>query len=738
MTKLCATLVTLNIALGGMAIDYKKVARTQKLDAQSIIEVQKMQQAELEAPATAKSLTSNATNKIDTPRLSALVKLHSDTDANALSGQGFDAKLLCNHFAIVNLSADSLDALADVEDVERISFGKPEMELMLSKANQMTGVNLIHQGTAGNDLADRDYYFRPTYTGKGSMIGIFDSGFDPNHAMFLDEKGVSRFKMIGTKALNGMTEDSATIATFQTDTKNYGHATHVSGIAAGNFKGDNFELQGVAPDADLALAPILSTPEDLFYLTAMAEYCQKHNKRLITNMSYGNFDGPHDGSDIFSQALDEIINKYDIVACVSAGNEADNHIVQRHTFASDEEEMKAIYDLSYSGNSIKNYITTEQDTPIDIDLIVVNYRTKDTVKVYKVVEQGELIPFEYGDNIINSAINIAKESIHDSLAGYSIEATDLKVANSAYRVGYIIRAKEGQCITSYTSKGRPFSLELANDGWAEGITSNGAVNALACANEIISVGAYNSTVSMKLANGKSKNVTNSNQDNWGVNEGDITYYSSFGTRYDGRLLPTVCAPGAYLESAFNRYNRLTSAKSTITRNDNFQGTTYSFCAMSGTSMASPYMAGIAALWLEANPNLTHREIRDIAILTANNDDACTTDNYFKEVGKQAGAGKVDAYAGLMYILGENEATLVSTPTEKKFLVRHTSIDDYEAFLAGATSLTATLYNIEGKKALSTSTTGNRIQIHTSGLSKGIYILSVNSSNKSHRIKIAIK
>ena len=91
----------------------------------------------------------------------------------------------------------------------------------------------------------------------------------------------------------------------------------------------------------------------------------------------------------------------------------------------------------------------------------------------------------------------------------------------------------------------------------------------------------------------------------------------------------------------------------MTKTDTYKGKEYSFCAMKGTSQASPYMAGVAALWLEANPNLTHEEIKEIARKTANNDSYCEEGNYFADQGKQAGAGKINALAGLEYILNAN-------------------------------------------------------------------------------------
>ena len=160
--------------------------------------------------------------------------------------------------------------------------------------------------------------------------------------------------------------------------------------------------------------------------------------------------------------------------------------------------------------------------------------------------------------------------------------------------------------------------------------------------------------------------------------------------------------------------------------------------MKGTSMSSPYMAGVAALWLEANPLLTHQEIKEIAMKTAINDKACNEDNHFIDEGRQAGAGKIDAYAGLMYILNENETTLIKTPEEKSFLIRQIANGTYEAYQAGATTMSATLYNMDGKVIASNNCNGNTISINTSNANKGIYLLKVSTGKSSHIQKIVIR
>ena len=53
----------------------------------------------------------------------------------------------------------------------------------------------------------------------------------------------------------------------------------------------------------------------------------------------------------------------------------------------------------------------------------------------------------------------------------------------------------------------------------------------------------------------------------------------------------------------------------------FDGMTYEFAKLSGTSMSSPAVAGIVALMLEANPNLSPSDVRDILEATARQDQA---------------------------------------------------------------------------------------------------------------------
>lgn len=76
----------------------------------------------------------------------------------------------------------------------------------------------------------------------------------------------------------------------------------------------------------------------------------------------------------------------------------------------------------------------------------------------------------------------------------------------------------------------------------------------------------------------------------------LASFSNYGQKVD------VVAPGVDILSAKSSMNNVCSASSYV-------GTAY--CRLSGTSMATPHVAGLAALLLSRNPNLTNEEIRQL-------------------------------------------------------------------------------------------------------------------------------
>lgn len=102
--------------------------------------------------------------------------------------------------------------------------------------------------------------------------------------------------------------------------------------------------------------------------------------------------------------------------------------------------------------------------------------------------------------------------------------------------------------------------------------------------------------------------------------------SSRGPTDDGRIKPDIVAPGSLIMAASN-------------------GTNDGYQALSGTSMASPFAAGTAALMLDADPTLTPDDVRRILTTTAHEWGAGGADGEF-------GAGRLDALRAVQQVLVE--------------------------------------------------------------------------------------
>jgi serine protease AprX len=107
------------------------------------------------------------------------------------------------------------------------------------------------------------------------------------------------------------------------------------------------------------------------------------------------------------------------------------------------------------------------------------------------------------------------------------------------------------------------------------------------------------------------------------------YFSSRGRTADGRIKPDVSAPGWQISSAQ-------------------RGTVNGYITMSGTSMATPFVAGLALLMRDVGPALTSSQVKqrlmDTAVDWGRGGDNAAPGSSGLDV--DYGAGRVDAYAAI--------------------------------------------------------------------------------------------
>ena len=206
------------------------------------------------------------------------------------------------------LPVRALDSLSDHKDVQRIA---PSRKLRKRLDVALTTVHIPQFRTSTGTI------------GAGVIIGIVDTGIDPNHPSF-----AGRILRIWDQTVSGPgvaeggfgleLKGAAITASRDRD----GHGTHVSGIAAGSHP----KFGGVAPGASIVF---VKTDFSDSHIGSGIRYifrvARDLNLPAVVNLSLGGHFDAHDGSDELSTLIDQEVGPGRIVVC-AAGNEGEDNI----------------------------------------------------------------------------------------------------------------------------------------------------------------------------------------------------------------------------------------------------------------------------------------------------------------------------------------------------------------------------------------------------------------------------
>lgn len=705
-----------------------------KLDQQSLWRLQDLRE-QVETTAQKKGVSAKFMEAQQ--NIEVLVKMNDGVNAAELSDKGFNVEAQRGEFAVVSLPVSRIMDLNDVADVKSMSYGR-KVKLRLTEANKQTGVDEVHSGV-GDD--------KTPYTGKGVIIGDIDMGFELNHLMFLDKDGKSRFKYY--TANNMVYNTPEKIAAYTTDSRSDTHATHVMGIAGGNYESENYSISGVATEADLAGASIVGYDTEIIKaIENFVAYAKEQNKPLVINMSLGDNCGPHDDSDAMSQYINKVIDDKAAVICMASGNEGNYPIVQRKTFESTTDEMRAnlfcvhqYYGYSYEMPSV--YFKSEK--PFSFSLVIYDNLSKKIIKQFDPITGPTIKTYQSSglkadpdySQYFTGTLRISADNVKDKDYYYlQIASQSFQRKNTNVTIGYIVTGDEGQSVVAYADDATYLvdsftaSLYGAPDYTsAKDVTFDGTVSNMASGTKAIIVGSYNSRDKGKYSNNQQYSLYGQGETNV---LGDVSTFTSWGT-IDGVSLPDISAPGCLVESAINTYYQQ-SQREAYTKGVYKNGKTYYWSIEAGTSMATPYMSGVAALWLEADPTLSNDDIKKIAKETAISDDFVKNTKY----PLQFGAGKIDAYNGLKYVLDHKATALKTVDADKDMMFRQTGDNTYEAYVAGETAITVRLFDMSGSLVKESRSAGNTTRFSVAGMPKGIYAVELCGAKTSHKIKVVVK
>lgn len=594
------------------------------------------------------------------------------------------------------------------------------------------------------------------FTGEGVVVGFTDIGFDPNHINFTDpETGELKVKRLIDYSVGEAscvtldTEES--IREYRTDDAAEWHATHVAGILAGNYTENGY--QGIAPGADIVATT--SPLYDAFLLSGCEEviaYAKEQGKPAVINMSISSASGPHDGSSLFNRYMEKMTEE-DAIVCISSGNTGHMLMNVLGTFSAENPVYRSyIHNSNWSDEGYGGTVDvwSDDDTPVTCRLVIYDRLTHKLIAQYPVVDGVDTKEYMICSSSLKSSYpSAANDSILDKVAdGYARFTCEVNPLNNRfnilvsfdfynltctsgnswadYAIGLEFGGRPGQSFSAYGSESIFFSTEY-DSACVSGVAEN-AANDFCFGNGVVSVGAFVSRESSSSLDGgviENKSFT--------VN--DVAYFSSFGEKTDGAKVPVVVAPGADVISSVSRYyyeNHPDVVDTECSSMVEADGERYLWGPHSGTSMSSPYVAGVIATWLEANPTLTTADVLDILSRT-NTEGPTNSDN------PQWGGGFLDSYAGLKAAIAMSGVADVNSDLPSGFVVTPAAEGGYEVKLLSGILARASLTDLSGKMAMETVLSGQEARIDCSSLSAGVYVLTVTDSRgDSHSEKIAVR
>ena len=247
---------------------------------------------------------------------------------------------LQNGYAIITIKESLIERLTQIIEVSYVEKPK-RLFFQVANGRRVSCIQAV-QST------------RLSLYGQGVLIAVIDSGIDYANPDFQNADGTTRIRALWDQSLRPRegeappegyaigveyTAEEINAALKQSTSVRRqeivamqdvsGHGTAVAGIVAGNGRQSGGVYAGIAPESELIVVKMGNTSEEGFPRTTElmqgVDYAVRkaieYRMPVAINISFGNTYGSHEGTSLVERFLDEMSNVWKNVICVGAGNE---------------------------------------------------------------------------------------------------------------------------------------------------------------------------------------------------------------------------------------------------------------------------------------------------------------------------------------------------------------------------------------------------------------------------------
>lgn len=588
----------------------------------------------------------------------------------AVTELGGHFKYAFRDYAAVSIPMLKIDALAQSPAVHRLEYGSDRGQVLNDTMLINNNVLPVHSGLG--DLPQG-------YDGEGVVIGIIDTGIDFLHPDFRNADGSTRVAHIWDQAFGNLspgydpqriptpygygnewnaTDINLGLCTHTEPSVYSGHGTNVTGAAAGNGLAVN-NYKGVAPKAELVVVAsnfgafnwTARVADAVDYIFAKADAM---GLPCVINGSLGTYFGSHDGKDTPAQFIDSLIVSTNGRAFVcAAGNCGNETLHMSHIVNSDTSFTWFDYNptsaLGYGSVYFELWADTADFNDVwfavgadRIDTATNTYEFRGRTGFHNV---QNALGFTVSQPLVSFDNNdIGIFDYYSELRGdcYFMQVHLAMPDSNQYKFRFETTGS-GRFDVWSTSTFGSSNMVRQEDGpsaaqfppMANYVTPDSAksiVSSWACLDNVITVGNY--------VNRKQFVSYDSVLQVNPLDPHTLTPSSSHGPTRDLRLKPNIAASGEFTLTAGVLSvldvlkNGSTSQKARVAP-EGFHH------RQGGTSMASPVVAGVAALFFQKCPLASNQDLIDALVANATSDSltGATPNNDW-------GHGRVDALATL--------------------------------------------------------------------------------------------